>query len=79
VVAIDDITLEVHSGELVALLGPSGCGKTTTMRSIAGLERPERGDIFIGNLAMQGVAIHKREVGMVFQDYPTHTSQQKAC
>jgi len=69
VVAIDDITLEVHSGELVALLGPSGCGKTTTMRSIAGLERPERGDIFIGNRAIQGVAIHKREVGMVFQDY----------
>ena len=69
VLAIDDITLEVHSGELVALLGPSGCGKTTTMRSIAGLERPERGDIFIGNRAMKGVAIHKREVGMVFQDY----------
>ena len=69
VVAVDDITLEVHSGELVALLGPSGCGKTTTMRSIAGLERPDHGDILIGNRAMKGVAIHKREVGMVFQDY----------
>ena len=43
VVAVDDLTLDVAQGEMLVLLGPSGCGKTTTMRCIAGLERPDAG------------------------------------
>jgi ABC-type Fe3+/spermidine/putrescine transport system ATPase subunit len=52
-----------------ALLGPSGCGKTTTMRSIAGLETPSEGDIYIDERRILGIPIHKRDVGMVFQAY----------
>src|SRR5918996_369687 len=69
VLALNRISLEVQSGEFVALLGPSGCGKTTTMRSIAGLETPSEGDIYIGERRIRGIPIHKRDVGMVFQDY----------
>jgi ABC-type Fe3+/spermidine/putrescine transport system ATPase subunit len=69
VCAMDQITLDIESGEVLSLLGPSGCGKTTTLRSIAGLEQPSAGEIYIAQKPMQGVPIHKREVGMVFQDY----------
>ncbi|MFN2324065.1 MAG: ATP-binding cassette domain-containing protein, partial [Trueperaceae bacterium] len=48
-VAVDDLSLEIASGEFFSLLGPSGCGKTTTMRLIAGLERPDEGRILIGD------------------------------
>src|SRR5262245_47679016 len=48
VVAVDDVDLAVHTGELVVLLGPSGCGKTTLLRCVAGLERPDAGEIAIG-------------------------------
>jgi spermidine/putrescine ABC transporter ATP-binding subunit len=67
--AMNEITLAIESGEVLSLLGPSGCGKTTTLRSIAGLEQPSAGEIYIDRKPMQGVPIHKREVGMVFQDY----------
>ncbi|RMF85468.1 MAG: ABC transporter ATP-binding protein [Nitrospinota bacterium] len=69
VCAMDRISLEIRSGELVALLGPSGCGKTTTLRTIAGLEVPTEGEVYIDQRSMRGVPIHKRDVGMVFQDY----------
>jgi spermidine/putrescine ABC transporter ATP-binding subunit len=69
VLAMDQISLDVKSGEVVALLGPSGCGKTTTMRTIAGLETPNAGDIYIARHNMQGIPSHKRAIGMVFQDY----------
>jgi spermidine/putrescine ABC transporter ATP-binding subunit len=69
VLAMDGINLEIASGEMIALLGPSGCGKTTTLRTIAGLEVPDAGEIFIVQRRMGGVPIHKRQVGMVFQDY----------
>jgi len=72
VVAINHIQLEVKKGEMLTLLGPSGCGKTTTLRCIAGLEKPEEGDIIIDGKAMlsQGfVQPSKRGIGMVFQNY----------
>ena len=48
VAAVDAIDLEVHTGEFLSLLGPSGCGKTTTLRLIAGFERPDEGEVRIG-------------------------------
>ncbi|MBW2571282.1 MAG: ABC transporter ATP-binding protein [Deltaproteobacteria bacterium] len=72
VVAVNHIQLEVNEGELLTLLGPSGCGKTTTLRCIAGLERPEEGDIVIDGKPMISKGfVHpsKRGIGMVFQNY----------
>jgi iron(III) transport system ATP-binding protein len=71
--AVAGLDLEVDRGSLCALLGPSGCGKTTTLRLIAGLERPDRGQISIGEQVVCGggafVPPEKRRIGMVFQDY----------
>ncbi len=73
--AVMDVTLSVGEGEFVTLLGPSGCGKTTTLRCVAGLERPDSGEIRIGNqvVAAPERGIHlvpeKRNIGMVFQSY----------
>ena len=68
-----DVSFEVAKGELVCLLGPSGCGKTTTLRLIAGFEKPETGKIIIGDRIVsssrQAVAPQKRDVGFLFQDY----------
>lgn len=72
VVAVNHIRLEVKEGEILTLLGPSGCGKTTTLRCVAGLERPEEGDIVIDGKPMfsEGfVQPSKRGIGMVFQNY----------
>ncbi len=72
VVAINHIQLEIEKGEMLTLLGPSGCGKTTTLRCIAGLEKPDEGDIVIDAKPMlsQGfVEPSKRGIGMVFQNY----------
>ncbi len=67
--ALNDVTLDVPSGELVALLGPSGCGKTTLLRIIAGLETPDSGNIlFHGNDATDK-QVRERQVGFVFQHY----------
>ncbi|MBO4248280.1 ABC transporter ATP-binding protein [Halomicrobium sp. IBSBa] len=71
--AVDDLSLSVNDGELLTLLGPSGCGKTTTLRMIAGLERPSGGSIQIEERAVaDGSTFRKpeeRNVGIVFQDY----------
>jgi len=70
--AVNHIDLEVEEGEMLTLLGPSGCGKTTTLRCIAGLEKPEGGDIVIDAKSMiaEGfVQPSKRGIGMVFQNY----------
>jgi putative spermidine/putrescine transport system ATP-binding protein/spermidine/putrescine transport system ATP-binding protein len=69
VVAVDGIDLSVPDGAFVTLLGPSGCGKTTTLRMIAGLETPDDGEVQIRGKRMNEVAIHKRNLGMVFQNY----------
>jgi iron(III) transport system ATP-binding protein len=73
--AAQDVSFEVPEGKLFTLLGPSGCGKTTTLRSIAGLERPTAGEIEVGGRLVYSsgkgvfVAPNKRNFGMVFQSY----------
>jgi iron(III) transport system ATP-binding protein len=69
VVAVDEATLEIPAGKLVTLLGPSGCGKTTTLRMIAGLERPTSGRIIIGDEDVTPLPAANRSVTMVFQAY----------
>jgi putative spermidine/putrescine transport system ATP-binding protein len=69
VVACEDVDLEVRRGEFVTLLGPSGSGKTTTLRMIAGFTTPSGGSIEIGGRDMTRVPPHRRNVGMVFQNY----------
>jgi ABC-type Fe3+/spermidine/putrescine transport system ATPase subunit len=68
-VAVDDLNLDVQAGEFVSLLGPSGCGKTTTLRMIAGLEQPSRGEIFSKHKKINDIPVHRRNFGMVFQDH----------
>jgi putative spermidine/putrescine transport system ATP-binding protein len=68
--AVDPLDLEIEGGETVVFLGPSGCGKTTTLRLIAGLERPDPGGrVFFGDADVTDVPIERRNVGMVFQSY----------
>ena len=69
VVAVHAMDLSVEDGSFVTLLGPSGCGKTTTLRMIAGLERPSEGDIYIKGRRVNELPIHKRNLGIVFQNY----------
>jgi len=67
--ALKDISLEIGSQELFFLLGPSGCGKTTLLRIIAGFYEADAGQLRFGERAMNGVAPHHRNTGMVFQNY----------
>jgi sulfate/thiosulfate transport system ATP-binding protein len=67
--ALEDVSLDVASGSLTALLGPSGSGKSTLLRVIAGLERPDEGEIVISGADATGLAPQKRGVGFVFQHY----------
>jgi sulfate transport system ATP-binding protein len=67
--AIDDVSVEVESGSLTALLGPSGSGKSTLLRVIAGLEHPDAGEVFISGEEATTVSPQKRGVGFVFQHY----------
>ncbi|MDX1615255.1 MAG: ABC transporter ATP-binding protein [Candidatus Promineifilaceae bacterium] len=69
VIAVDDLSLQIHDGEFFSLLGPSGCGKTTTLRMIAGFEQPSVGRVYIKGQAMEGVPAHRRPVNTVFQSY----------
>jgi len=69
VVAVDDLSLEVHDREFLVLLGPSGCGKSTALRLVAGLEEPAKGNIIIGDRIVNNVEAKNRNVAMVFQSY----------
>ncbi|MDX2493669.1 MAG: ABC transporter ATP-binding protein [Desulfuromusa sp.] len=69
VTAVDHVDIDIPEGSLVSLLGPSGCGKTTLLRMLAGLETPTEGDIFINGKRINDVPIHKRNLGMIFQNY----------
>jgi sulfate transport system ATP-binding protein len=68
-VALEDVSVEVPAGSLTALLGPSGGGKSTLLRIIAGLERPDQGEVRIDDRDMTGIAPQDRGVGFVFQHY----------
>ena len=67
--AVRDVSLVIEPGEFFALVGPSGCGKTTLLRLIAGFERPDGGRIVLGGREVSKVPVHRRDVGMVFQNY----------
>lgn len=67
--AVDDLSLEIQPGEILALIGPSGCGKTTTLRMIAGFETPDEGQILLSGRDITGAAAERRGVGLMFQDY----------
>ncbi|MFM0219255.1 MULTISPECIES: ABC transporter ATP-binding protein [Paraburkholderia] len=69
IAAVDDISIDVADGEFVVLLGPSGAGKTTTLRLIAGLERPDAGDVLIDGTIATGVHPSDRDVAFIFQQY----------
>ena len=75
VVAVDDVSFEAKKGEVLTLLGPSGCGKTTTLRIIAGFERPNKGEVHADGSCIVSAARRiflppeKRDMGMVFQSY----------
>lgn len=67
--AVNDASIDVHAGEFFTLLGPSGCGKTTLLRTIAGFYTQDEGDILFNENNIANVPAHKRNIGMVFQNY----------
>ena len=69
VTAVDGVSLEVEPGELLTLLGPSGCGKTTTLRIIAGFEKPDEGTVRIAGQDVTALMANRRNIGFVFQNY----------
>ena len=69
VVAVNELSFEVHDGEFLVLVGPSGCGKTTALRMVAGLEEQTGGDIRIGERIVNDVPPKDRDIAMVFQNY----------
>src|SRR5580658_8842112 len=79
VLALDDLNIDVGSGEFVSLLGPSGCGKTTALRIVAGFEWPDSGEVLVDGKDVLGLNANKRNMGMVFQAYslfPNMTAQR---
>jgi len=67
--ALDDVDLVIESGEFFTLLGPSGCGKTTLLRTVAGFIRQEHGEVLVDGKSIDDVPAHRRNIGLVFQDY----------
>ena len=66
---VDNIDLYIRKGEFVTLLGPSGCGKTTTLRMIAGFEKPDDGEILLGGKDITSIPPYLRPINTVFQRY----------
>lgn len=69
VLAVSNLSLDIKEREFLVLVGPSGCGKTTTLRLIAGLEKPDSGNIYIDDDLMNQVKVGRREVQMIFHNY----------
>src|SRR4051812_49686203 len=77
--ALDGIEIQLGEGEFLSMLGPSGCGKTTTLRLVAGFDRPDEGRILVEGKDISGLPPNKRYMGMVFQAYslfPNMTARQ---
>ncbi len=66
---MDGLSLRVERGACLVLLGPSGCGKTTTLNLVAGFLRPDAGSVWLDGQDITGLPPHRRDMGMVFQDY----------
>src|SRR5690606_25388782 len=66
---LHELSLEIGKAEFVSLLGPSGCGKTTLLRLVAGLLKPDAGSIAVGGRDLTRLPAHKRNIGVVFQNY----------
>src|ERR1051325_4726719 len=69
VTAVDGVSLDIADGEFLVLVGPSGCGKTTSLRMLAGFERPTYGRIWIGDTVVNTIPPKARDIAMVFQSY----------
>jgi len=69
VVAVDEVSLDAAAGEFLSLLGPSGCGKSTLLRMIAGLVEPDGGQVVLAGEDITRLAVHRRNLGLVFQSY----------
>lgn len=76
--ALSTISLDIKSGELVALLGPSGCGKTTLLRIIAGLESADSGQVYLHGIESTDTPVRERGIGFVFQNYALFPSMSVA-
>ena len=68
VAPLDNLSLKVLEGEVLAIIGPSGCGKSTLLRLVAGLETPDSGDILFDNVPLEAIPMRERGIGMVFQE-----------
>ena len=69
VVAVNNFNLEIYEGEFLTLLGPSGCGKTTSLRILAGFEKPSKGEIYLDDEQINEIPSYQRPINMVFQNY----------
>jgi multiple sugar transport system ATP-binding protein len=76
VIAVNKVNLEIKDGEFICLLGPSGCGKTTTLRMIAGVEKPDEGNIYIDDILVNDLPPKDRDIAMVFQFYVMYPSMK---
>lgn len=74
--ALREVSLDIHDGETISIVGPSGCGKSTLLKVVAGLEFPQHGRIFYGDLDITEIKPQDRGVGMVFQDYALYPAMK---